>query len=152
MDNRIIIVLILGLLVSIALFLLVDIYTAIIALILVIVLVMSLWIMQDSLLTPQIAVRLEEDAKSVLIINKGNSPALHVHVALVPMNLEFDLPALMVDEEKRFPLGQMVNEVKAAVTYQNESGTNFAGTFRLSSMGPDEDDLLRPSFPLFGWK
>jgi hypothetical protein len=152
MDKRISIVLILGLLVSIALFLLVDIYFAIIALILVIVLVMSLWIMQDSLLTPQIAVRLEEDAKSVLVINKGNSPALHVHVALVPMNLEFDLPTLMVDEEKRFPLGQMVNEVKAAVTYRNESGANFTGTFHLSSMRPGEDDLLKPSFPLFGWK
>ncbi|MDD1716509.1 MAG: hypothetical protein LUQ01_05875 [Methanolinea sp.] len=152
MDKRISFVLVLGLVVSVVLFLLVDLYMAIIALILVIVLVMSLWIMQDSVLTPQIAVRLEEDAKSVLVKNKGNAPALHIHMALVPMNLEFDLPALKDEEQKSFPLGQMVNEVKAVVTYQNERGVNFSGTFHLSSLGPDEDDLLKPSFPLFGWK
>ncbi len=146
------IVLAAGLLVCAALFIIVDIYAALIALVLVLVLSMSLFIMHDSQLTPDLGLRLTEDAKGVRVKNKGNAGAFNIHVVLVPYNLEFDIPSLKVEEEATYQAPSMMNEVKAVVTYQNENMARYSKTVTLSALGPDENDLLKPMFAIFHWK
>jgi hypothetical protein len=150
MDKKITGVLIAGILVAICLFFLVDIYLAGIVLILTVVLVMSLMIMQDSTFLPQINVRLREDAKAVILTNAGNSPALKIHVALVPLDIEYDVPSLAADASHEYPLSSMLAEVKAVITFENEKGLPFSLTHRLSAS--EEYDPLKPMIPVFKWK
>lgn len=150
MDKRITAVLAAGILVTIILFF-VDIYLAGIAFILLVVIVMSLMILQDTTFLPQVNVRLREDAKAIVLTNGGNSPALKIHVALVPMNIEYDVDSLAVDASHEYPLSSMLAEVKVVITYSNEKGQSFSHSENLSAYG-DEFEPLKPMFPVFGWK
>lgn len=129
----------------------VSVYLAGIVFILVIVFVMSQMIMQDTTFQPDISAKLREDAKAVVLTNSGNAVALHIHAALVPLDIEYDVPALAVDASHEYPLGVMAGEIKVVVSYENEKTNRFSGVFMLSSMAP-EYDPLKPAFPLFGWK
>ncbi len=129
----------------------VNIYLAGIVFIIVAALVMALMIMQDTMFRPQIATDLREDAKAVVLTNKGNSPAVKIHVALVPMNIEFDLVSLAVDTSYEYPVASMIDDVKVVVSYENEKGQPFSHTESLSSHG-EKFDPLKPMIPVFGYK
>ncbi len=150
MDKNTKILIIIGVLVTIIL-LFVNIYSAGIAFILFITLLMSFLIMQDSQGVPEIAISLSDDAKAVLITNKGNSKALNIHVTLVPANLEFDIPVLLEDATHQISLPTMIEELKVVTTYENEKGGSFSLSSHLSALG-GEPDPLRPMIPVFNWK
>lgn len=149
MDKKSQIVLVLGIAVTILL-LLFNIYLAGVVFVLVITLFMSMQIMQDSIFLPDVVANLTEDAKSVILRNSGNSVALHIHVVLVPMNTEYDVPSLAAEETHTFPLASMIGEAKAVVTFENEKNEEFSETYALSAMG--QFDPLKPMIPLFRWK
>jgi hypothetical protein len=150
MDKKTIIILAAGIFLSILLAF-ISIYLAGIALILTIVVGMSLMIMQDTLFLPGIVVTLKDDARGIILTNAGNSPAVKIHVSLVPMNTEYDLPALGVDESHEYPLATMIQEVKVVVRYENENGQPFSHSAKLSAYG-NEFEPLKPVIPLFKWK
>jgi hypothetical protein len=150
MEKRITAVLIAGILITLLL-LFVSIYLAGIVFILLVALVMSLMIMQDTTFLPQVEAQLRDDAKAVMLTNVGNSPAFSIHVALVPMNIEYDVHTLAVDASHEYLLSSMIAEVKAVITYTNEKGQPFSVTFNLSSSG-EEFEPLKPMIPIFGWK
>jgi hypothetical protein len=129
----------------------VNIYLAGIVFILLITILMSLLIMQDTAGIPDIAVQLRDDAKAVLLTNKGNARAVKIHGALVPLNIEFDTPSLEVDSTFEYRLTAMVEEVKIVVTYQNENGRSFSKSAMLSAL-EEEHDPLQPMIPVFKWK
>ena len=139
-----------GILVTLLL-LFVNIYLAGIVFILLIVLVMSLMIMQDSMFLPQIDVRLREDAKAIVLTNGGNSPARKIHVVLVPMNIEYDVDSLAIDESHEYTFPTMLTEVKVVVTFANDKGQPFTHSQKLSASG-EEFEPLKPMIPIFGWK
>jgi hypothetical protein len=151
MDKKSQIVLVLGIALTIILYFISDIYLAGIVFVLAITLFMSMQIMQDSTYLPEVAASLADDAKSIILKNNGNSTALHIHVTLVPMNTEYDVPSLAVDETHTFLLASMIEEVKAVVTFQNEKNGGFSQTYALSALG-NEFDPLKPVIPLFKWK
>ena len=150
MDKKTILVLAAGILVTILLYF-VSIYLAGIAAIVIAAVIMSMMIMQDSGFLPQVDVNLREDAKAILLVNAGNSPAVGIHVALVPLNKEYDIASLAVDERHEFPLESMITEVKVVITYANENGQQFSHTETLSS-SRERFDPLKPMIPIFGWK
>jgi hypothetical protein len=150
MDKKTIIILGAGILLSILLAF-ISIYLAGIALILTIVVGMSLMIMQDTLFLPNIVVTLKDDARGIILTNAGNSPAVKIHVSLVPMNREYDLPALGVDESHEYPLESMIQEVKVVVRFENENSQPFSHSVKLSAYG-NEFEPLKPVIPLFKWK
>jgi hypothetical protein len=129
----------------------VSIYLAGIAFIIFVVIVMSLVIMQDTTFLPQVDVKLREDAKAIVLTNAGNSPAVKIHVALVPINIEYDVASLAVDESHQYPLSSMIADVKAVITFSNEKGQSFSSSFLLSASG-EEFEPLKPMFPIFRWK
>jgi hypothetical protein len=142
-----------GLVVSAALFLFVDVYLGGIAVILVITLAIGFQIMGETRnLPPKLACWLSEDAKKMVIVNQGNTRAVRIRVTLVPIDREFELPELPVDGRHEFPLPGMISEAKAVVSYEDASGRKFSRSVPLSATGKGEEDLLKPLFPLFGWK
>lgn len=150
MDRKLQILLVAGILITILSFL-INIYLAGIVFMLLVAIVMSLMIMQDSTFLPDIVAELSEDAKAVVIRNPGNAKAKNVHVALVPINIEFDLPFLDVEATHLHPMGQMIENVKVVISFENEQGTAFSRTYRLSSLG-EGFEPLKPMMPLFNWK
>ena len=150
MERNAKILLVAGLLITLLL-IFISIYLAGIVFILLIATLMSLLIMQDTAGIPDIAVHLRDDAKAVILTNKGNARAVKIHGSLVPLNIEFDTPALEVDSTFEYPLTAMVEEVKIVVTYQNENKRPFSKTAKLSAL-EEEQDLLRPMIPIFKWK
>jgi hypothetical protein len=129
----------------------VNIYLGGIALVILITLGMSLWIMQDSAFLPYVVAHLRDDAKAVVITNTGNARAVRIHVALVPVNKEFDLPSLDADASSVYPLDAMAGKVKAILSYENEEGKAFSRTVMLSAL-ESEFDPFKPVFPFFRWK
>ncbi len=115
-------------------------------------LAMSVFIMEDSRVLPEITVSLGDDAKKILVKNEGNAHAYNIHIALVPLDTEFDLPELAADATYEYTLPKMIDEAKAAVTFRAGTGTQISRTFPLSALGKNGDDLLKPMFPLFKWK
>jgi hypothetical protein len=150
MDKNIKILLITGIFVTIIL-LFVNIYLAGVMFILFITLVMSFLIMQDSQGIPEIDVSLSDDAKAVLVTNKGNAKALNIHVALVPANQEFDIPVLLEDATHRISLSTMAEQLKVVTTYENEKGRSFSFSSHLSALEGNSDPL-KPMIPVFKWK
>ncbi len=150
MDKKSQIVLVLGLAITIIL-LFISIYLAGIVFVLVITLFISLQIMQDSECRPDLTASLSDDAKSIIIKNSGNAPAVNIHVALVPMDSEYNVPSLAVDESHTHTLDKMIQEVKVVITFENEEKGGFTETFALSPLG-NEYDPLKPMIPLFKWK
>jgi hypothetical protein len=150
MEGREVGVIIAGLIVAGALFF-VDPYLAGIAVILVITLAIAFFIMGETHNLPDLACVLSEDAKGIVLVNQGNDPAVRIHVTLVPLDREFDLPELPADGRHTFSFPSMIAEAKALVSYENREGRKFSRTCKLSAIGRDED-LLKPPFPIFGWK
>lgn len=150
MDKKGMIIIVAGILVTAACFL-INIYLGGTALVILVAIVMSLFIMQDSSSIPEISARLSEDAKSLVLTNNGNADAVRIHVTLVPADKEFDVPVLGPDTSYEYSFGSMVNEAKAVITYTNKEGREFSGSFRLSAL-EKEYDPLKPAFPLFKWK
>jgi hypothetical protein len=150
MDKRTTAVLAAGILVTLLLFF-INIYLAGIALIILIAIIMTLMIMQDTTCRPEVGVRLKDDAKAIILTNGGNSPAVKIHVALVPMNIEYDVGSLAADASHEYPLPAMVTDVKAVITFENEKGQPFSHSQKLSASG-EEWEPLKPMIPVFGWK
>ena len=150
MDRNLQILLIAGIIITAIVFL-VNIYIAGIVLIVFATIVMSYLIMQDSRCVPSIEAVLRDDARGIVIRNNGNSPAMKVHVALVPENIEFDIPLLAVDESYTHTLERMFEEVRVVVTFRNEADQSFTRSFQVSALG-DNFEPLKPMIPLFRWK
>jgi hypothetical protein len=142
MDKNTIIVLAAGLILTILLAF-IDIYLGGIALIITAVLVMSLQIMQDTVGLPTLEITLKDDAKGLVVRNSGNAPAVSIHLSLVPMDIEYRLPLLAVDEVHEFPHDTMIREVKVVADFANENGRAFSHTVKLSSSG-EEFEPLKP--------
>jgi len=130
----------------------IDIYLGATGVIVLVALAMSVFIMEDSRVLPEITTRLGDDAKKVVVENSGNAPAHRIHVALVPLDIEFDLSELAADARYEYSLPRMIEEAKAAVTFEDAKGVKTSRTFTLSALGKGDDDLLKPMFPLFKWK
>jgi len=150
MEKNTKILLVLGILITIAL-LFYDIYLAGIVGVIFIAIVMSLLIMQDTTGIPEIEAKLRDDAKAIIFTNTGNARAEKIHVALVPVNIEFDIASLNVDSSYEFSLNAMVENIKFTITYQNENGRSFSRSSKLSVFD-EEPDLLKPMIPTFKWK
>jgi len=150
MDKRIQIILVLGILITIA-SLYYDIYLAGILGVIFIAIIMSLMIMQDTTGIPEVVAKLSEDAKSIVLINTGNARAEKIHVTLVPNNIEFDIASLDVDSAYEYSLGTMVQEIKIKITYSNENGRLFSSSKKISVFEEDPDPL-KPLIPMFRWK
>lgn len=135
-----------------ALLFFINVYLGAIAVVILLVLAMSLFIMQETRILPDVAVMLRDDAKGIVLVNRGNAPAYKIHVALVPLNIEFDKDTLAPDASFEFGVESMVNEAKAVVEFQDETGARRARTYALSALGTTDEDLLKPVFPLFNWK
>lgn len=128
-----------------------NIYAGAIVAVLAGVLLLSLTIMKDSTDLPDIVAELSDDAKSIVLKNSGNASAHAIHVALVPENIEFDLPALAADATHTYSLGRMLTEVKVVVSFRNSAGDILNRSYRLSATDGNYDPL-KPMMPLFGWK
>jgi hypothetical protein len=143
-------VIVAGLVLS-ALLAVVSIYLTGIGIILVIALAMSFQIMEDTERLTDLAVGLSENAKSLIIINKGNMLIRNIAVTVIPLNVEFVVPELAVDEKFTFDFHQIINEARAAVEFEDVNGRKYNKSFELSALRSD-DDLLKPMMPLFDWK
>ena len=150
MDKTTTAVLAAGILVTLLLFF-VSIFLAGIAFIILVAIVMSLIIMQDTMFLPQVDARLRDDAKAIVLTNAGNSPAVKIHVALIPMDIEFEVESLAVDESHEYLLASMIDKVKVVITFTNEKGQTFSSSSILSASG-EEFEPLKPMIPIFGWK
>jgi hypothetical protein len=144
------ILLVIGALICVLLFW-INIYLGATGVIILVALAMSVFIMEDSRVLPEITVRLGDNAKKVVVENSGNAPAFRIHVALVPLDIEFDLPELAADSRHEYPLPRMIDTAKAAVTFEDSKSVQISRTFALSAM-ENGDDPLKPMFPLFNWK
>jgi hypothetical protein len=151
MQQRQVVVLGAGVLASAALYLFEPVY-GYIALVFTVVMIMGMKISQDSLGLPDLSSNLREDAKAVVVVNRGNAPITGGHVSLVPLNIEFDLPALAPDQRFEYPLETMIEKAKAVLQYTTSDGRIISGSFMLSALGEGEEDLLKPTFPMFAWK
>ena len=151
MDRNQILILVFGALAVLGL-LYIDIFYALIGAVIVGILLMSMHIMGETTVFPNVVAELTEDAKGVAVINKGNAEAKNIHVALVPLDMEFDVRSLAVDEQYNYSLPSMLAEAKAVVTFQSSSGGRYSRTYKLSALGKNGEDLLKPEFPLFSWK
>lgn len=150
MERSLVIVVVLGLVAAAGLFV-VSPYLSLIALVIACVVAMALAIGRDTRDLPDIEASLAEDARSIVLRNRGNAPALQVHVSVVPIGVETDLPSLAVEAIHAVPLPEQVTEVKGIVTYTNSRGQPFRRTTLLSALHPAEDPL-RPAFGIFGYK
>jgi hypothetical protein len=150
MEKNTKILLVPGALITVVL-LFINIYLGGIVGVIFIAIVMSHLIMQDTTGIPEIAAKLRDDAKAIIITNTGNARAEKIHVALVPVNIEFDISSLEVDSSYEFSLNSMVENIKFTITYQNENGRLFSSSSKLSAFG-EEPDLLKPMIPIFKWK
>jgi hypothetical protein len=124
-------------------------FFALIALICVLVLLMSIHIMGETGHYPLVTVDLSEDAREIIVTNTGTARARNVRVAIVPMNLDFEVPSLEPEEESGFSLGTMVSEAKAVVTYEDASGRKHTRSYPLSALSAGRD-ATQPMFPIFG--
>jgi len=141
------IVLVTGGLITLAL-LFVDIYIALIALILVLVLLMSLHIMEDTSNYPFVAAELSEDAREVLITNTGTAEARNIHVALVHSISSGISHRLDLMRHPGSGLSPWCRRQKRLSPNENTIGQKCTRTYPLTSLGRGGDPL-RPMFPLF---
>jgi len=150
MDKKITILIILGILITIAAAFY-DIYLGGIVGMIFVAVIMSLMIMQDTTGIPEIVPKLTDDGKGIILSNTGNARAENIHVTLVPNNIEFDIASLDVDASYEYSLGTMVQEIKTRITYSNENKRLFSSSKKLSVFEEDPD-LLKPMIPMFKWK
>lgn len=150
MDKKINILIILGILITIAAAFY-DIYLGGIVGMIFVAVIMSLMIMQDTTGIPEIVPKLTDDGKGIILSNTGNARAENIHVTLVPDNIEFDIASLDVDASYEYSLGTVVQEIKTRITYSNENRRLFSSSKKLSVFEEDPD-LLKPMIPMFKWK
>ena len=150
MEKKIKILITLGVLIIILLSFF-DIYIAGMAVIFFIVILMSLYIMQDTVGIPEIAAKFREDGKAIILTNTGNARAEKIHATLIPGPDEYDIPSLDADSTYTIPLGTVLEDIKILITYSNENERVFSSTSKLSLFG-EEPDLLKPMIPMFKWK
>lgn len=150
MERNTLLLIILGI-VGVLILLAVDMYLAIIAGIILGAIVMSLMIMEDTRDIPDIAAVLSEDAKAILLTNKGNAKAVKIHATLVPSDLSINIPVLEEESTYSFPLPAMVDEIKIVMHFENEAGKVYSRSSLLSAL-KEEPDLLKPMMPIFKWK
>jgi hypothetical protein len=127
-------------------------FYALILLVILIAVLLSLQIMKETQGFPDITCRLQKDAKGIVVRNRGNAKAMAIHLALVPLDLEFDVPPLEPEETATLAVPRMISEAKAVITFENEAGGKYSRMVMLSATGEGEEDLLKPMIPLFGWK
>jgi hypothetical protein len=151
MENIYKILLLIGTLLCIFLFA-ISIYLGATGAIVLAAFALSVFIMEDSRVLPELTVRLADDAKKIVVENAGNAPAYRIHIALVPLDVEFDIPELAADAQYEYPFNRMIGETKALVTFDDANGVHASRTSSLSALGTGDDDILRPMFPLFKWK
>lgn len=152
MRKEPLVVIALGIAACVALYVLVDIYASLIVAVIAIALAMSVFIMQDSLNKPNIVVFAEEGGRGIRVRNRGNARALSVQVSLAPQDLRFEIPELGEDKVVTFQVPALADKTKVDVQYRNEEGLSFAKTIVLLPGDVEDEDLLKPLFPLFGWK
>jgi len=150
MDQKTVLLLVAGLIVTAVAFAF-SIYAGGIVFIILAAIVMTRLIMQDTLCLPDVVAELRDDAREIIIRNAGNAAAKKIHVALVPENIEFDIESLRPDMSASHPLEKMIGNARAVVTFENEKGEKFSRTYHVSSDGSSYDPL-KPMIPLFGWK
>lgn len=131
---------------------LVDPFYAMMAVVIAAALVMGALIMRTSASLTDLECTLSDDAKSVIVSNEGNAPVRDIHVALVPLDIEFDIASLEPGEEYTYQLASMLAQGNAAITYTIPNGAKLSKNFHLAGGQDTEQDLLKPVFPLFGWK
>ncbi|MDK2915630.1 MAG: hypothetical protein PWR25_187 [Euryarchaeota archaeon] len=148
MDKNQKIVLVAGALLTLGLFV-IDPFFGLIALVFMVAILISLYIMGETGNYPLVTAELSADARKVVVINTGTAKAQKIHVALVPLDIEFDLASLDPDEESGFGLPSMVSEAKAVVTYENAGGQRFQRSYPLTALGAGRD-LTEPLIPIFG--
>jgi hypothetical protein len=150
MERSLVIVAVLGIVAAAALFL-VSPYLSLIALVIAGIVAMAIAIGRDTRDLPDIEISLADDARSIVLRNRGNAPALQVHTSIVPIGVEADLLSLAVEATHELPLHEQVAEVKVVSTFKNSTGQPFRRTALLSALHPQEDPL-KPAFGLFGYK
>lgn len=127
-------------------------YLALVLIVFIFVILFSLQIMRETQGFPDVICRLQDDARGIMVRNRGNAKAVSIHLILVPLDMEFDIPPLAPEETATLAMPRMIDEAKAVITFQNEAGKKYSRTVMLSATGESEEDLLKPMFPLFGWK
>jgi hypothetical protein len=153
MQKNSILIAIFGILVVIITWFLVDSAAAGIVFIIAATLLLSLEISADAArhLRPDIFASLTDDAQTVIIENLGTAAAKAVNVRIIPDNITYEIGELAPDTDHRFQLPVMIQEAKAAVSWDKKDGNRTEKIFRLSGY-VNETDPLRPTFPLFSWK
>ncbi len=152
MNNRFLLLIIAGILVVLALVVVGGIFIGGIGLVLVATLAATLYLNEigrELGAVPDLDAVLSEDAKKIIIRNHGNGPAYSVHVAVVPLNREFDVETLEADGRYSWDSDEMIQEAKAAINWNDAEGRKYSSQSKLSALGKSEDDLLKPMFPLF---
>jgi hypothetical protein len=149
MDRNQSILIIAGVVLTLIAFLF-NIYAGGVVLILLAVIAMSFFIMNETKTLPDVVVELSQNAKVVIVRNSGNADAVNVRVSLVPLNIEYTVQALAADQVNEYPLDAMLPEAKAVVTFENVMGTAFSRSYDLSARG--SYDPLKPMIPLFRYK
>jgi len=129
-----------------------DPFYAMIAVVTAAALLMGALIMKTSASLIDLECTLSDDAKTVIVSNKGNASIHDIHVALVPLDIEFDITSLEPEADYRYQLASMLREGKAAITYTIPNGAKMSKDFHLVGGRDTEQDLLKPVFPLFNWK
>jgi hypothetical protein len=151
MERKPAIILGIGVIICVILFF-IDIYLGAMGAVILAVLAMSFLIMRDTRDLPDITARLRDDAKGILLKNNGNAPAHRIHVAIVPLDIEFDRQTLAPEESFEFLFATMVKEAKAIVVFENAVGERYSRSFPLSALGNAGNDPMKPVIPLFSWK
>lgn len=146
MDKKVLTLLAAGILLTIIASLF-NIYAGGIVFTLFIAVAMSFFIMQDTKILPDIIVDMKDDAKGIVIRNAGNSDAMNVHVAIVPVNIEYDIRCLAPDQIQEYPLESMLPQVKAVATFENIKGDTFSRSYDISAQG--SYDPFKPLIPIF---
>lgn len=141
-------ILVAGSLITLAL-LFINVFFALIALVFMLAVLMSFHIMGETGRYPLVTADLSEDAREIILTNTGTARAQNIHVSLVPINIEFEVPSLEPDEESGFSLETMVSEAKAVVTYENGEGAKHTRSYPLTALGARHDPT-EPMFPIFG--
>ncbi len=101
---------------------------------------------------PELTARLSPDAKNIIIRNTGNTNAVQIHVAVVPLDIEYDVTEIVAEAEHTHSVERMIREGKVYITWKDVGGRAFSHEDAISALGKGGDDLLTPMFPMFDFK
>ena len=134
MDRNQKIVLVAGGLITLAL-LFIDYFVALIALVCLLTLLMCLHIMRETADFPLVTADLSEDARRIILTNTGTAAANNIHLALVPLNIEFDHPSLGPDE--RSSLERVDGSEASGRHLRERRGERFQRSYPLTALRAD---------------